>query len=110
MWNLEQWYWWIYLQDNSGEKDLENRPMDMGGWEEGEGEVFGESNVDVYNTTCKIDSQWEFAIWLRELKQRLCVNLERCDGEGDGRDVQEGGDVGVPMADSWCLTENNTVL
>ena len=36
--------------------------MDLGGWEEGEGEVFGESNVDVYNTTCKIDSQWEFAI------------------------------------------------
>ena len=24
-----------------------------------------------YITICKIDSQWEFAVWLRELKQRL---------------------------------------
>ena len=23
-----------------------------------------------------------------------------CGGEGDGREVQEGGDTGVPMADS----------
>jgi len=96
MWNLGQWYWWIYLQGSNGEKDLEGRPMDVEGWEEGEGEVYGESNMEVYNTICKIDSQWEFAVWLRELKQGLCVN--------------QGGDMGVPMADSWCLTENNTIL
>ena len=36
----------------------------------------------------------------------LCDNLEGWNGEGDGREVQEGGDMGVPMADScWCLTE-----
>ena len=44
-------------------------------------------------TLYKIDSQWEFAVSLRELKQGLCINLEGWDGEGDGRAVQEGGDI-----------------
>ena len=35
-------------------------------------------------TLCKIDSQREFAVWLRKLKQGLCVSLEGWDGEGDG--------------------------
>ena len=35
----------------------------------------------------------EFAIWLRKLKQGLCINLEEWDGEGDGREVQKGGDI-----------------
>ena len=35
----------------------------------------------------------------------------RLGWEGDGREVREGGDMGVPMADScWCLTENNKTL
>ena len=42
------------------------------GGEEGEGEMYGKSNVEIYNTMCKIDSQQEFALWLRELKQGLC--------------------------------------
>ena len=28
-------------------------------------------NMETYITTCKIDSQWEFAVWLRKLKQGL---------------------------------------
>ena len=32
--------------------------------------------------------------------QRLCNNLEGWDGVGDGTEVQEGGDMGVSMADS----------
>ena len=31
----------------------------------------------------------------------LCDNLERWDGVGGGRDVQEGGDIYTPMADSF---------
>ena len=54
IWNLERWYWWIYLQGSNGETDIENRPMDMGGEEEGEGEMYEESNMEIYNTTCKI--------------------------------------------------------
>ena len=34
IWNLESWYWWIYLQGSSGETDLENRLMDIGRGEE----------------------------------------------------------------------------
>ena len=32
--------------------------------------------------------------------QGLCNNLEGWDGEGDGRKIPEGGDIGIPMADS----------
>ena len=59
--------------------------------------------METYITICKIDSQWEFALWLRKLKQGLCINLERWDGEGDGREVQKGGDICIPMADSTSL-------
>ena len=66
----------------------------------GEGEMYGKSNMETYITTCKIDSQQEFVAWLRKLKQGLCINLEVWGGEGDGREVQEGGDICIPMADS----------
>ena len=84
-----------YLQGSSGETDIDNRLMDMG-----EGEICGKSNRETYITICKIDSQQEFAVWLRNLKQRLCINLEGWDGDGDGRKFQKGGDICVPMADS----------
>ena len=61
--------------------------MDKEGGEEGEGEVYGESNMEIYITVCKIDSQWEFAVCLREHKQGLRDNLEGWHGEGDGREV-----------------------
>ena len=54
------------------------------GWE---GEVYGESNMETYCTICKIDCQWEFAVCLQKLKQQLCINLERWDREGDGREL-----------------------
>ena len=60
----------------------------------------GESNMEAYITMYKIDSQWEFAVWLRELKQELCNNREGWGGEGDGREVQKGGNICTPMADS----------
>ena len=39
----------------------------------------------------KIDSQWELAVWLRKLKQGLCVNLEGWGGEGDGGSFKREG-------------------
>ena len=57
----------------------------------GEGEMYGKSNTESYITICKIDSQREFAAWLRKLKQGLCINLEGWDGAGDGREVQKEG-------------------
>ena len=50
-------------------------------------------------TIWKIDSQQEFAVWLRKLKQELYINLEGWGRKGDGR-VQKGGDICIPMADS----------
>ena len=72
--------------------------MDMGRGEEGE--MYGKSNTETYITICKTDSQWEFAVWLRKLKQGLCINLEGWDGVGDRREVQKGGDICIPMDDS----------
>ena len=48
----------------------------------------------------KIDSQREFAVWLRKLKQGLCINLEGWGGEEVGREAQKGGGICIPMADS----------
>ena len=61
----------------------------------------GKSNMETYITICKIDSQWEFTVWFRKLTQRLCINLERWDGEEDGREFQKGGDICISMIDSW---------
>ena len=56
--------------------------------------------MDTYVIICKIHSQWEFAVWLRKLKQGLCINLDGWDGEEDGRDTQKGWDICITMADS----------
>ena len=53
--------------------------------------MYGKSNMETYITICKTDSQWEFAVWLRKLKQGLCIHLEGWDGAGDRREVQKGG-------------------
>ena len=45
--------------------------------------------METYITICKINSQREFAVLLRKLKQGLCIYLERWDGEGDGREFQK---------------------
>ena len=59
----------------------------------------GKSNMETYITICKMDSQWEIAVWLKKLKQGLCINLEWWDREGGGREVQKGGDICKAMAD-----------
>ena len=66
----------------------------------GQSERYEKSKMETYITICKTDSQQEFAVWLRKLKQGLCINLKECIGAGDGREVQKGGDICIPMADS----------
>ena len=82
--------WWTFLQGSSGDTDIENRLTDME-WERKERWMNGESGMETYTTICKIDSQWEFAVWNRELKLGVCNNLEGWQGVGGGRGVQEGG-------------------
>ena len=62
--------------------------------------MYRKSNLEIHITICKIDSQGEFAIWLRKFKQGLCINLEGWDWTGDEREVQKGGDICTLMADS----------
>ena len=53
--------------------------------------MYGRSNMGTYMTVCKIDSQKEFAVCLRKLKQVLCINLECGMGRGiGGRFKREG--------------------
>ena len=41
----------------------------------------------------------------------FCDNLEGWDGVGGGREVQKGGDICIPMADSCCyMAETNTSM
>ena len=68
-------------------------------------------SMETNTIICKIDSQWEFALWLRELKLVLCDNLEGWDVVGREWEVQEGGDICIPTADSyWCMAETSTIL
>ena len=49
--------------------------------------MYRESNMETYITIYKIDSQLEFAVCLRILKQGLCIKLVGCSVEADGREV-----------------------
>ena len=82
------------MQGSSGETDIEQT------YGHGERVRCMERNMETSITICKIDSQWEFAVWLRKVRQGLCINLEGWDGAGDGREVKKGGDICIPMADS----------
>ena len=47
--------------------------------------MYRKSNMEIYIAICKINSQQEFAVWLRKLKQGLCINLEGWDWEGGSK-------------------------
>ena len=61
--------------------------------------MYGKSNTETYITICKIESQREL-LYGSGNSNRLYINLEGWDGEGDGREGQKGGDICIPMADS----------
>ena len=72
--------------------------MDMGRGEE-RMNVWKEWHGNLHSI-CKIDSQREFAVWLRKLKQGLCINLEGVGWGQNRREVQKGGDICISIADS----------
>ena len=47
---------------------------------------------------------------IRKLKQGLCINLDRWDGEGDGREFQKGKDIHIRMVDSTLMAESEKEL
>ena len=50
--------------------------------------MYGKSNMETYIIICKIDSKCKFAVWLRKLKEGLCINLDEWAGERDGREFK----------------------
>ena len=49
--------------------------------------MYGESNRETYITVCKIDSQWEFAVGLREVKQGFSISERGGMGRREGKYV-----------------------
>ena len=80
IWNLERWYWWIYLQGGNGDTDIENRLTDTSRGRKEKGDEQREQHGNRDTAVCNTDSQWEFAAWPRELQLRLCNNLEGWEG------------------------------
>ena len=74
IWNLEKWYWWTYLQGSSGDTDIENRPVDTVGEEEGGWNKSREQQWNIHITVCKIDSQWGLIHDAENPKPVLCDN------------------------------------
>ena len=60
----------------------------------------GESNIEIYNTMCKTQSQWEFAAWLRDPKQGLCDRLKGGEEGGSGTRVY----LWLILIDVWQKT------
>ena len=56
----------------------------------GEGEMYGESNMEIYIMIGKIDRQWEFAVYLREPKQGVSIYMGRMGWEMGERFKNEG--------------------
>ena len=62
--------------------------------------MYRKNNMETYITICKIDSQQEFPVCLRKLKQGLCINLVGWGWGGRWEEFQRGGDICIPMVDS----------
>ena len=83
------------MQGNSGETDTEQT---YGRGERGgDREIHGENTMETYTTICKRESVGICSL-SQGTQQGLCISLE--GGVGDGKEVQEGGDICIPMTNS----------
>ena len=99
--NLENRYWWTYLQGRGRDADVENRSVNTR--ERGGGTDWG-SGADTHTTVRKWTARGE----------SLCSTGAQpllCDSHGGGREAQEGEDIRILTADSlyWMAETNNTV-
>ena len=79
---------------------MQNRQTYGHGERAGEGEMYGESNMETYITTCKIDRQWEFPIWLRNSNRGSISTARGGIGREMGGKFKKTGDMCIPMANS----------
>ena len=90
------------FQGSKGDTDIENRLWTRWGREGG---TNWESSPDICT-----QSQWDAAVQRRELRLALYDDLEGRDGGGNGK-VLEGGEVGIPMPDSYrYIAEATTIM
>ena len=82
IWNLETWYWWAFLWGSNRDTDIKNRLVDTVG--QGKGGMKWESSTETYIIICKIDSQWESAVWHKELNLVLCDYMVGWGGMSEG--------------------------
>ena len=69
--------------------------------------MYGKNNMETYITICKLGI---YCI-AQETQTGALYQSRGVDGEGDGREVQKGGDIRIPVADSGRgLRENNIIL
>ena len=64
--------------------------------------------------TFKCPEQWFRHLsekWMIKKKTHLRMESRKSDAAGSGREVQEGGDIRIPLANScWSTAETNTIL
>ena len=73
--------------------------------------MYGKSNMETYIIICKIDSQQEFAVWLRKLKTGALYQPRGVGWGGRWERGSRGRAIYMPMADSCrCRAETITIL
>ena len=109
MWNLDRLYWWTYAQGSNGDADIEKKLVNTGG--EGEGGKNWESSTETYPLSyLKLDSG-KLLYDSESSNLVLCDNLGGWDGVDVAWEVQEGGNICIPMANSCgCMAETDTIL
>ena len=104
----KNWTWlsdWTELNWTEGDAGIENRRVDIA--REGEGRAIWESSIETYALLFVKERASENLLYDAESSNPVLYdNLEGQDGVGGGKEVQEGGDIQIPMADScWCTAQ-----
>ena len=99
MWNLENGYWWIYLQSSNGDADIDNGHVDTMG--KGEGGTNWDSSIETY--TLKQIASRNLLYDTGSSHLVLSDNLEGWDGLVGGRKYTYGWPVYLWLihADAW---------
>ena len=89
---------------------MKNRLLDTVG--EREGGVMGENSIETYTLQYAIQiASGNLLYDAGNPKPMLCDNTEGWDGEGGGREVQEGEDICIHVVSSrCCMAETTTIL
>ena len=106
--NLERWYWWSYSRGNKRDADIKDQLLDTVG--EGEGGMIWDSGIYTEIYTLPYVRRMAGGNLLYNTGNPKLVLDDHLEG-GMGSEVQKGGDVCMPMADSClCMVEAITKL